>query len=133
MRACRPRTVSEAYTEQTVTLNAVALSSSAASLYPGGPAGNVYFTVTNPNPYAIEITGVTWGTPVSNDPSACPSSVISIASGASTTGLDLSVPADGTSSAIEVNSVLDLSSSATDACQGNAFSVPLTVTGEQVA
>src|SRR5579864_6066996 len=60
-----------AYTAQPVTVNAVALTSSAASLYPGGPAGNVYFTVTNPNPYAIKITNIAWGTPVSGNPTAC--------------------------------------------------------------
>jgi len=121
-----------AYTAQTVTVNAVALSSSSASLFPGGPAGNVYFTVTNPNPYAIKITNIAWGTPVSSDPSACPSSVISVDPGAPTSGLSLSVAANGTSPAIQVNAVLDLSAAATDACQGNAFTVPVTVSGQQI-
>jgi len=119
-------------TAQTVTLNAVALTSAAASLYPGGPAGNVYFTVTNPNPYQIKITNLAWGTPVSANPSACASSLISVDSGAPTSGLSLLIPASGTSSAIQVNGVLDLSSAATDACQGNLFNVPVTATGQQV-
>jgi hypothetical protein len=121
-----------AYTAQQVTLNAQALTSSAASLYPGGPAGNVYFSVTNPNPYAVKITNVSWGAPVSANPSACPSSVISVDPSAPTSGLSLTVPANGTSAAIQVNAVLDLSSSATDACQGNLFDVPVTATGQQV-
>jgi hypothetical protein len=122
-----------AYTEQPVTLNAIAsLPAADASLYPGGPAGNVYFTVTNPNPYAVKITNITWGTPVSASPSACASSLISIDANAPTTGLSVTVPAAGTSSALEVNGVLDLSSSATDTCQGNSFNVPLTVTGQEI-
>jgi len=121
-----------AYTAQTVTLNAVALNSSSASLFPGGPAGNVYFTVTNPNPYPIKITNIAWGTPTSANPSACANSVISVDAGAPTSGFNITVAANGTSAAVQVNSVLDLSSSATDACQGNAFNVPLTVTGQQL-
>jgi hypothetical protein len=121
-----------AYTAQAVTVNTVALTSSSASLYPGGPAGNVYFTVTNPNPYAVKITNIAWGTPVSANPSACPSSVISVDPGAPTSGLSLTIPALGTSPSQQVNGVLDLSSSATDACQGNLFNVPVTVTGQQV-
>jgi len=121
-----------ANTGQTVTLNAVALTSSSASLFPGGPAGNVYFTVTNPNPYAVKITSVAWGTPVSANPSACASSLISVDASAPTTGMSLTVPASGTSLPVQVNGVLDLSASATDTCQGNAFNVPITASGQQL-
>jgi len=121
-----------ANTAQTVTINAVALSNSAASLFPGGPAGTVYFTVTNPNPYPIKITNIAWGTPTSNNPTACASSTISVDASAPTSGFAITVAASGTSGTIQVNSVLDLSSAATDACQGNGFSVPVTVTGQQL-
>jgi hypothetical protein len=104
-----------AYTAQPVTINAVALSSSAASLFPGGPPGNVYFTVNNPNPYPVKITNIAWGTPTSANPAACPSSVISVDAGAPTSGFALTIPANGTSPSVTVNAVLDLSSSATDA------------------
>jgi hypothetical protein len=121
-----------AYTAQSVTVNAVALSNSSASLFPGGPPGNVYFTVTNPNPYPIKITNITWGTPVSANPSACSSSLISVDTGAPTSGFNMTIPASGTSSVTQVNAVLDLSASATDTCQGNSFNVPVTMTGVQL-
>lgn len=120
-------------TAQPVTVNTVALTSTSASLYPGGPAGNVYFTVTNPNPYPIKITNITWGTPTSSNPTACSSALISVDPGAPTTGLDITVGANGTSTPVEVSAVLDLSSSATAGCQGNSFSVPITASGQQVS
>ena len=105
-------------------------SGSAASLYPGGPAGPAYFTVQNPNPYAVNITGYQWGTPVSSNPTACPSSNVSVDSGAPTT-VSTAVPANTTSSPLGVNGVLDLAHSAPNGCQGVSFTVPLTVTATQ--
>ena len=121
-----------AYSAQTVTINAVALPSSAASLFPGGPAGAVYFTVSNPNPYPIKITNIAWSAPVSNNVAACPSSMISVDPNAPTSGFNLTVPATATSNQIQVNSVLDLAFSAPDACQGIGFSVSVSVTGQQL-
>ena len=42
------------------------------------------------------------------------------------------IPANATSAVIQVNGVLDLSSSASDACQGNGFNVAMTITGQQL-
>lgn len=117
---------------QPVTVNAVALSSSAASLFPGGPAGNVYFSVTNPNPYPIKITSITWGTPTSANPTACSNAMISVDSGAPTSGFNLTIGANGTSTVSQINSVLDLSANAPDGCEGNEFLVPITVSGQQL-
>jgi hypothetical protein len=116
---------------QSLTVTAVTPSGpSGASLYPGGPAGQVYVSITNPNPYAVTITGFTWGTPVSTNTTACPNSNISLDPGAPTTA-SLPVPAGGTLSAVQINGVLDLNHAAPDGCQGVAFDVPLTVTGVQ--
>lgn len=116
---------------QGLTVNAVTPAGSGATLYPGGPASAVEFTVTNPNPYAVTITSVTWGTPTSTLTSACASSNISLDSGAPTTGLSLSIPANSTSSTQQIAGVLDLVHSAPSGCQGVAFDIGLTVTGIQ--
>ncbi len=102
----------------------------ASPLYPGGPAGWVYLTIQNPNPYAVTVTGLSWGTPYSTDTSVCPSSNISVDSGAPTT-LDFPIAANSTSGALQINGVLDLAHSAPNGCQGNTFIVPVTVTGAQ--
>lgn len=116
---------------QSLVVTAVTPSGpSGESLYPGGPAGWVYVNIQNPNPYNVVITGYSWGTPTSANPTACPNSNISLDAGAPTTA-NLTVNANSTLTAVQINGVLDLSHAAPDGCQGVAFNVPLTVTGTQ--
>jgi hypothetical protein len=116
---------------QGLVVSAVSPSGANATLYPGGPAGSAYFQVGNPNPYAVTITGLAWGTPTSTSTATCPSSNISVDPSAPTTA-SISIPANtpaGTT--YQVAGVLDLAHSAPDGCQGVSFNVPLTVTGIQ--
>jgi hypothetical protein len=114
-----------------LTVTAITPSGPGASLYPGGPAGQVYFTIANPNPFAVTITGLSWGTPISTNTTSCPSANISLDPGAPTTA-SISIPANATAgTAYQINGVLDMSHSAPNGCQGVAFDVPLTVTATQ--
>jgi len=115
---------------QSLVVTPVTPSGAGASLYPGGPAGQVYFNIQNPNPYAVTITSLSWGTPESTLTSACPSSNVALDPSAPTT-VDISIPAASTLTAVEINNVLDLSHAAPNGCQGVAFTVPVTVTGTQ--
>jgi hypothetical protein len=115
---------------QNLTVTAVTPTGSNASLYPGGPAGPVQFQVANQNPYAVTITGVSYGTPSSLNPAACASSNVSVATGAPTT-LSLSIPANSSASTQTINGVVQLAHAAPDGCQGASFNVPLTVTGAE--
>jgi hypothetical protein len=119
-----------AITAQVMTVSPVTPGATGASLYPGGPAGWVYFTLTNPNPYDVTVTHLAWGAPASADTANCPSSNISVDANAPTS-INFVVPAHSTSGALQEFSVLDLAHSAPDGCQGVAFTVPLTVTGTQ--
>jgi hypothetical protein len=114
-----------------LTVTAVTPTGSAATLYPGGPAGSVYFQVANPNPFPVTITGITWGTPTSANTTACPSSNISVDPGAPTS-VSISIPANATAgTTYQVPGVLDLAHSAPNECQGVAFDVSLTVSAAQ--
>ncbi|MEV7028537.1 hypothetical protein [Kitasatospora sp. NPDC093558] len=116
---------------QGLTVTAVTPSGAAANLYPGGPAGTVYFKIANPNPYAVTITGLSWGTPVSLNTTACPSADVAIDASAPVTE-SISVPANTSGSTVfAIPGVLDMVHSAPDGCQGVAVSVPVTVTGTQ--
>jgi hypothetical protein len=118
---------------QGVTLTAVVPASpgSAATLYPGGPPSTVYFNASNPNPYAVIITSVTWGTPVSLNTTSCPSSNISVDASAPKTGLSIVIAPNPQTQSYTIANVLDLSHAAPDGCQGVGFSVPMTITGTQ--
>lgn len=110
---------------QSLTITASTPTGSGASLYPGGPAGPVDFYVNNPNPFAVTITGITWGTPTSGSTSSCANSNISLDSNAPTT-VSLNVAANAASGPFVVPGVLDLAHSAGNGCQGVTFNIPVT-------
>lgn len=115
---------------QSLTITAFTPTGAAANLYPGGPAGSVDFDVANPNPFAVTITGITWGTPTSGNPSACANTNISLDAAAPST-VSISVPANSTSTLVVVPGVLDLAHSAPNGCEGQSFNIPVTVSATQ--
>ena len=114
-----------ALTAQSITATAV---TGTASLYPGATDGDLYFTLTNPNPYPVTFDTMTAGAITSSNPGACPASNVS-ATGA--TGLSLPVGANATSAAQSIANVVSMQSTAPDGCQGVTFTIALTLTGSQ--
>lgn len=122
---------SAATVAQSLTVTAFTPSGSGATLYPGGPAGGVDFSVTNPNPFAVTITGITWGTPTSGNPTSCANSNIALDANAPTT-VSISIPANSTGGSVYVvPGVLDLAHSAPNGCEGQSFNIPMTVSATQ--
>jgi hypothetical protein len=115
---------------QSLVVTPVTPSGAGASLYPGGPAGPVFVNIQNPNPYAVTLTGISYGSATSTSTASCANLNISVDANAPTT-LNISIPAGQTASAVQINGVLDLAHSAPNGCQGVAFDVPVTVTGTQ--
>jgi hypothetical protein len=113
-------------TAQSITVTA---STGAADLYPGFDGGDVYFTLTNNNPYPVQFTSMSSGTVTSSDTDACPSSNVTV--DASASGLDLVVAANSTSGTLSIADVVTMSAAAPDGCQGKSFSIVLTLTGTQ--
>ena len=120
-------------TSQASARSAVALTVTArtatADLYPGFTAGDVYFTVTNTNPYPVSLTGATFSTVTSSDTTACPSANVTVL--ASKPGLSLAVAAGATVDHV-IADVVTMSAAALDGCQGKAFTIALTLSGSQV-
>ena len=113
-------------TAQSVTVTA---ATGTADLYPGFTAGDVFFTVTNPNPYPVTFTTMAAGTVVSGTPGACPASNVTV-TGA--TGLTLTVGAGATLTGQSIANVVSMAAAAPDGCQNVTFTIPLTLTGTQV-
>jgi hypothetical protein len=111
-------------TAQTVTVTA---ATGAADLYPGFTGGDVHFTLTNPNPYAVTFDSMTAGAITSSNPACAATNVTVIGA----TGLSIPVVAGATNVAASVPNVVSMDGGAPDACQGVSFTVALTLTGTQ--
>ena len=113
----------------TATVSVVTGRNGTPDLYPGYTDGDVYFTVTNPNSYPVRYTSATFGTVTSSDAINCPSS--NVTTDASVSGLAIDVPAGSTGTDASIPDVVNMSSSAPNACQGVNFTIILTLSGTQ--
>ncbi len=100
-----------------------------ADLYPGFTGGDVFFKVTNPNPYPVRFTSLTPGAVTSSDATNCPASNVTVAS---RSNLSIDVPAN-TTTAVErsVADVVTMAAAAPDGCQGVSFTLNVTLAGVQ--
>jgi hypothetical protein len=115
----------------TVTPVNCAATPGCVDLYPGYTNGDVYFTITNANPYNVTFTGMTAGaiTVDALHAADCPASSITVTSPVS--GLSLVAPASSTTAELSINNVVSMISTAPDGCQGASFDISLTLTGTQ--
>jgi hypothetical protein len=124
-------------TVQALTVIPETPSGANATLFPGGPAGSVFFEITNPNPFPVQVTAVAWSSPTSTLTSSCASSNISVDASAPTSAANgltpFVVPASGTSPLESIPGVLDLATTAPPGCQAVAFDVVMNITGTQQA
>jgi hypothetical protein len=108
----------------------VTAATGTADLFPGTTQGDVYFTITNPNPYPVTFTSMSLGGAITNavagDATACPPANVT-AVGA--TGLNLTVGANTTSATQSIANVVSMALAAPDGCQGKSFVIPLTLSG----
>ena len=116
---------SKALTAQTITVTA---STPTADLYPGFTQGDVFFSLSNSNPYPVTFTSMTAGTVTSGDPTNCPASNVTVANAS---GLSIAVPAGASNQAASIADVVTMVSGAPNGCQGVTFTIGLTLSGSQ--
>jgi len=95
------------------------------ALYPNG-AADVAIKIHNPNPYAVTVTDVVGNGAITSGNSTCDAS-----NGVTFDdqhSLSISVPAGGTTAATFTNAA-HMSNASVDACQGQTFSIPVSVSG----
>lgn len=119
-------------TAVSLTVNPSTPTGANANIFPGGPAGTVQFTITNPNPYPVSLTGLSWSGVTSTNTSSCASSNLLIDASAPTSMPAVTVAAGATSPLIDVGGVIDMVATAPPGCQAVAFEAGLTVTGTQL-
>jgi hypothetical protein len=115
----------QALSAQTVTVTA---ATATADLYPGFAGGDVYFTLSNGNPYDVTFDTMAAGTVTSSAPVACPASNVSVAT---PTTISIVSAAGSSNVAESIADVVTMDSAAPDGCQGVTFTIALTLTGMQ--
>ena len=107
-------------------------ASTTATLYPGGPAGDVTIRVSNPNTYPVTVTGVTDAGSITADAghASCTTTGVSFTN---QTGLSIAVPAKSGSTNGEAQATLagaaSMSNASVNGCQGATFTIPVTLSG----
>ncbi len=116
----------KAGTAQDLTTVDVSASTS-ATLYPGGPAGDVLIRISNPNSYPVTVTGVSGNGSITADAghSGCTTTGVTFTD---QTGLNISVAANS-STAATLSGAASMSNASLNACQGATFTIPVTISG----
>jgi hypothetical protein len=113
----------KAVTAQNLTLSD-ASASTVADLYPGG-TGTVKIKVTNPNAFAVTITGVSGAGTITSDKGAgCDASTG--VTFTNQTGLSLAL-AGGATTVFTLSGAAAMTNSSVTSCQGGIFTIPVTL------
>ncbi len=112
----------KAVTASNLTMNDVS-GTTVADLYPGG-TGDVKFSVTNPNAFAITITAVTANGAATSNDAGCTTTGVSFTT---TSGLSQVVGA-GATVAFTLAGKAAMTNASLNACQGDIFTLPVTLT-----
>jgi hypothetical protein len=114
----------KAVSAQNLTLSD-ATASTVADLYPGG-TGAVKIKVTNPNAFAVTITGVAGAGAITSNMGA-PCDAATGVTFTTQTGLSL-VLAAGATSVFSLPGAAAMANTSVTSCQGGVFTIPVTLT-----
>lgn len=113
----------EAGTSQALTTTSVSAFTS-GQLYPGG-SGAVKVKIVNPNPYAVTVSAVAGNGAITSNDAGCTTHGVTFTD---QTGLSISIPANGSTETTFAGAA-SMSNASINACQGDTFTIPVTLTG----
>jgi hypothetical protein len=101
-------------------------ATTAATLYPG-VSGDVKIQISNPNTYAVRVTGISGNGTITPDAghSGCTTTGVSFTN---QTGLTIDIPASS-STTTTLTAAATMSNASVNACQGATFTIPVSLTG----
>ena len=106
-------------------------ASTSATLYPGGPAGDVKIRISNPNSYPVTVTSVNGSGTITADAGhpTCTTTGVSFTD----QPVSISVPAKSGGVNGETETTLSgaasMSNASSNGCQGATFTIPVTLSG----
>ncbi|HEX8052573.1 MAG TPA: hypothetical protein VF517_06230 [Thermoleophilaceae bacterium] len=102
-------------------------ASTVATLYPGGPAGDVLIRISNPNSYPVTVTGVAGSGAITPDSghASCTTTGVSFTD---KTGLSIAVAAGGQTTAT-LSGAASMTNASVNGCQGATFTIPVNLSG----
>jgi hypothetical protein len=114
-----------AQAQSAIAVSTNVTSATTADLYPGATNQPLYISIHNSNPFAVTVTAVSGNGTITSGNATCDTS-----NGVSFTnksGLSMVVPAGGNLVTTVANSV-SMSNASVDACQGQTFTIPVSLT-----
>jgi hypothetical protein len=122
-----------AYSKATSSQNLTtvdATASTTASLYPGG-SGSVTLSISNPNPFAVTVTGVAASGAIAADGAhvtACTAGLHKVTF-TDQTGLSITIAASSTATVVTLpGTPAAMGTTSDNGCQGATFTIPVTLT-----
>jgi hypothetical protein len=108
----------------------VANGTAAGDLYPGFTDGDLYFEVTNPNPYDVEVTAVEYaGGAITGAGGIGTCTTTGVTMDAGSIAIGPTTVAAGATVPFTVADVINMDNTSDNGCQDATFTIPVTVTG----
>lgn len=106
-------------------------ASTSATLYPGGPAGDVKIRISNPNTYPVTVTSVNGSGTITADAGHPTCTTTGVSFTDQTVSISVPAKSGGVNGETEttLSGAASMSNASSNGCQGATFTIPVTLSG----